>query len=371
MKEQFHAVKTGVIGAGAISEAYLNNLCGDLKEFINVKSISASHIENAKKKADKYGIEAHTTEEILNDPEIEMVIILTPVDTHYGLIKDALNKGKHVYTEKTITVNTAQAKELIELSESKGLYLGSAPDTFLGSSLETVKKAIDEGMIGEVNSFSISISRNNDILTSMFPFLRREGAGILRDYVVYYLTCLCALLGPAEKAAAFLKTPYPRRVCILPDSKEFGQEIETPNEAILTGILKLKNGITGTIHDDSETCIMDRADFVIYGTKGMLLAGCANNFGDPVRFVKAVPADFTKPEEPEILEPVNPYSTNCRGLGAAEMAKAVREGRKNRASAKLALHVLDIIEAIERSAASLQFETIESAAEIPDLFTSL
>lgn len=368
---EFRTVKTGIIGSGAISDAYLSNLTGNLKTYVDVRRISANHIEHAMTKAEKYGIEACTTEEILSDPQIEMVIILTPVGSHCSLIKDALNAGKHVYTEKTITVDTNQAKELIALAKEKNLYLGSAPDTFLGSSVQSAKKAIDEGMIGEINSFSIAITRNNDILTSMFPFLRQPGAGILRDYVVYYLSALCALLGPVDTAAAFLKAPYTKRINVLPDSPESGKEINTPNEAILTGILKMKSGITGTIHDDSETCLMDRADFVIYGTKGMLMLGCPNNFGDPVRFAKAVSADLFHPEEPVTLEPANPYSAQSRGIGAAEMAMAIREGRMNRASSGLAYHVLDVIEAIERSAESKTFETVNSEFSLPEFFSGL
>ena len=361
----------GVIGAGAISDAYLANLTGQFKDIIFVKSIAATSIASASRKAEKYNLLPCLADDLLNDPEIEMVIILTPVGTHHALIKQALLAGKHVYTEKTIAVESSEAKELLLLAKEKGLYLGSAPDTFLGSSLQTAAHAIDEGLIGQIHSFSIAITRNNDVLTSMFPFLRLKGAGILRDYVVYYLTSLCALLGPAETTACFLSTPYPKRTCILPNARDFGQEIETPNEAIATAIIKLKNGITGTLSDNSETNLVDRADFAIYGTKGTLLIGCANNFGDPVRFIKAMPEDYAKPQEPEILPSKNTYRENCRGLGAAEMALAIRKQKPLRASGNLALHVLEILEAMERSSANNTFEKIESTFEIPERFIAL
>ncbi|MBR3359205.1 MAG: Gfo/Idh/MocA family oxidoreductase [Solobacterium sp.] len=351
----FRPVITGVIGAGAISDAYLSNLTGRFSDRIKVKYISASHIERAEKKAAQYGVIGCTNDVILNDPEVEMVIILTPVAVHGSLIRSALEAGKHVYTEKTITVNSSEAEELILLAKEKGLYLGSAPDTFLGSSFATAKKAIDDGMLGEIHSFTASITRNNDILTGMFPFLRQPGAGILRDYVVYYLTALTTLLGRTDTVAAFLQTPYPERTCNFPGSPDCGKTITTPNEAILTAVLKLENGITGTFHDDSETCLIDRADFVIYGTRGMLLLGNPNNFGDPVRFVPAIPASFTEPQTPVILDPVNDYSSNCRGLGACDMAEAIRNSSKHRANAELALHVLRIIEALEKSAAEGTF----------------
>ena len=118
-------VITGVIGAGAISDAYLNNLTGRFTPWIRVKSISAKHLENAQKKAEKYGLSACTTEEMIADPEIEMIINLTPLEAHEELIRSALIHGKHVYTEKTITEGYARAEELRSLAEERNLYLGS------------------------------------------------------------------------------------------------------------------------------------------------------------------------------------------------------------------------------------------------------
>ena len=350
---------TGVIGAGAISDAYLRNLTGIFSDRIQVRYVSASHIERAQKKAEQYGLTGCTNDVILHDPEVELVIILTPVASHEALIREALLAGKHVYTEKTITQTCKEAESLIALAKEKGLYLGSAPDTFLGSSFATAKKAIEDGMLGDIHSFTASITRNNDILTGMFPFLRQPGAGILRDYVVYYLTAITYLLGKTQTAAAFLQTPYPERTCIFPQSADYGKTISTPNEAILSSILRLENGITGTLSDDSETYAIDRADFVIQGTKGILLLGDPNHFGDPVRFVPAIPKSFHEPPVPVTLDPVNSYHDNCRGLGTYDMAAAIRTHTPHQASASLALHVLQIIEAMEKSALEGTFVSIQ------------
>lgn len=118
---------------------------------------------------------------------------------HYELIKKALLAGKHVYTEKTMTDEVNKAKELVELAEEKGLYLGSAPDTFLGAALQTARRAIDDGILGEIHSFAISANRNNDLLLSVFSFLRQPGGGILYDYGVYYLTALTSLFGSVKR----------------------------------------------------------------------------------------------------------------------------------------------------------------------------
>lgn len=355
----------GVIGSGAISGIYLKNMITRFKN-LEVKAIASAHYESAEKKAGEFGIHACTSvEELLADPEIELVVILVPVGVHYELIRQALLAGKHVYTEKTMTETSEQAEELCRIADEKGLYLGSAPDTFLGTGFQTARKALDDGLIGEVHSFNISITRNNDILTAYFPFLRQPGAGALRDYLVYYLTAVVSLLGPVKSVYAVLKTPYPERMNRMPDTKGFGEMIPTPNEAVITAVVELENGITGTIHEDNESVIFDRADFTICGRDGVLALGNANNFGDPVKLLKA---DGFRPAEPVVLEPVGHYSDNSRGIGPAELADSMAEGRSNRTDRKMALHVLQVIEAMEKSCRERKAVEVTSTFERPALF---
>ena len=360
-------LQLGVIGAGAISDIYLKNLI-TLFPHVQVKAVCARHLTRAQTKAEQFGIQAYTIEQMLSDPEIRMVVVLTPVDTHYEIIKRALLAGKHVYTEKTIAGTTAEALELCTLADAENLYLGSAPDTFLGTCFQTARKAIDEGLIGEIHSFSVAISRNNDFATAHLPFLRLPGAGCLRDYLVYYITVLIALLGPAKKAGAFVKTPYPTRRNAMPGTDGFGEMIHTPNESVVAAILELENGIVGTLHENNETIMEDRADFAIYGTRGVLLLGSPNHFGGQVRLLRAEPGQRMTSS---VLESVAGYSGNSRGLGAAEMAEALLSGRKNRASKELAAHVLEILEAMERSGKEDRMIPISSSCERPSFFTSI
>lgn len=351
----------GVIGAGAISNIYIQNMKA-MFDNLRVKSVCARHFEHAEAKAKEHDLSACTLEEMLADPEVELVVVLTPVDTHYEIIRAALLAGKHVYTEKTVTETAGQAAELFALARKKERYLGCAPDTFLGAGWQAARKALDEGVIGELNSFSIAINRNNDLLTSFFSFLCLPGAGALRDYQVYYLTALISLLGPVEKVCALIRTPYPKRTGILPGTKVYGKEYETPNESIISAVFEMKNGVTGTIHQDNESVAADRADFVLYGTKGMLLLGDANTFGPQIRILRTS-QNLSTAEE--ILPLTSPYSDNSRGLGVSEMADAIFTGRKNRASIDLACHVLDVIEAMEKSAEEGAFVTLTSSCDRP------
>lgn len=127
-------VNVGVVGAGIISDIYLKNMTGKF-DALRIKSVSARHLEKAREKAARYGLIACSVDEMLADPEIDMIVNLTPVGSHEEITRRALEAGKHVYTEKTITGSFESARALCQLADRKGLLLGSAPDTFLGSSL--------------------------------------------------------------------------------------------------------------------------------------------------------------------------------------------------------------------------------------------
>lgn len=353
-------MKVGVVGCGSISDIYLKNMIG-VFDNLEVVACCAAHLENAQKKARQYGIRGCTYEEILADPEIDMVVILTPAPTHYGLIKQGLEAGKHVYSEKTMTVDLAQARELAALADEKGLYLGAAPDTFLGAALQRARQIVDSGCIGEVTSFQICANRNLDWLTSHFRFLRMEGGGICYDYGVYYLTALVSLLGPVAEVSAIVENRKPVRVDQNADSPDFGKEFRYDNEGQVTALVRLENGVSGTFTLNGESLLADMAVFSIYGTEGVLKLTDPNGFGGELKLVKFENWNFSE----ETVENYLPHSDNSRGLGPAEMAAAIREGRPNRASKEMAVHVLDTICAMMESARNKRFVPVESTCSRP------
>jgi len=215
-------MKTAVIGSGRISVQYLQNMIHVFNN-LEVVGCSSSGMESARKRSSEFGIRAMTNEEIFADPSIELVIVLVPAPAHYGLIERALLAGKHVYTEKTMTVDLEDARRLVQLANEKGLYLGSAPDTFLGDAWQTARKALDEGLIGEPISFSMNVNRNIDFMASLFEFLRLPGGGFAYDYGVYYLTALVSLLGPVESLFSIVKNKAEIRTNCAPQSADFGK----------------------------------------------------------------------------------------------------------------------------------------------------
>ena len=291
-----------------------------------------------------------------------MVVILTPAPTHFGLIRQGLEAGKHVYSEKTLTVDLEQAGELLRLADEKGLYLGAAPDTFLGAALQRARQVIDQGLLGDITGFQVCANRNLDLLTSLFGFLRLPGGGISYDYGVYYLTALVSLLGPMGRVAAVVENRKEIRRNGNPSSPEFGQEFRYDNEGQVTAILCTKSGITGTFTLNGESIEADMAQFAIYGTRGVLKLTDPNGFGGELKLVTSPGWQLKE----QTLDNALPYGENSRGLGPAEMAAAIREGRPNRASKEMAYHVLDTICAMMESGKTGAFVAVDSTCQRPE-----
>lgn len=355
----------GVVGAGAISEIYLSNMT-NIFDQLHIKSICAAHIENAQKKAEQYQIQACTFDEMLEDQEIEMIVNLTPANTHYEIISKTLKAGKHVYTEKPLADTLEKASELLKLADEKGLYLGSAPDTFLGSALQTARKAIDDGLIGEVTSCAAAANRDNNILLSIFGFLSKPGGGACLDYGIYYITALVSLLGPIRRTAAFVRAPYQTHSNINPTHPQYGKPFSTPNESQVSAILQFDSGITGTFSLNNDSIIQDQAFIAIYGTKGVLFLPDPNQFGNEVRFQPGTGfKDNFAQKDCVTLPALYNYSENSRGLGAADMADAIMNHTENRANKQLAYHVMEVLESFKKSSETGSFINIASTCKRP------
>jgi len=353
-------MRVGVVGCGKISPFYLGNITQRFPQ-LEVVCCAARTFAHAQARAAEYGIQAVTYEQMLEDQTIDMVIVLTPVPAHYALIKDALLAGKHVYSEKTICENVEQARELLELAAEKGLYLGAAPDTFLGAAWQKARQLIDQDAVGEITSFHISMNRNVDYAASRFPFLRLRGGGTCYDMGGYYLTNLVNLLGPIREVCAVAENRKTVRTACYEGEPDYGQTYEYHNEAQVSAIVRTCSGVTGTFHFNGESLSHNLHQYCIYGRKGILQLPDPNAFGGEVSILR----------EDGILETVEndlPYHQESRGVGPAEMADAIREGRKNRASAALALHVLDVIESMMESSRRGGFVEVRSRCEQPEAF---
>lgn len=348
-----------VIGCGKISQVYLQNMTA---VFPNLQVAACCDLDEAKmaRRSEEFGIPGRTLEQILEDPSIEMVVVLTPAPSHYGIIRQALLAGKHVYTEKTMTHALPQARELVALAKEKKLYLGAAPDTFLGAGWQLARRTLDSGTIGQVTSFHMHLNRNLDWLLCMFPFLRLPAGGICYDMGVYYLTNLVNLLGPVKEVCAVVENRKPVRRNNVEGTADFGKEYEYTNEAQVCAIIRTESGVTGTFVLNGETVGINQHAYTLFGTEGILQLPDPNAFGGDVMLIRSK-------DDQQVLPNDLPYACNSRGIGPSEMACAIREGRANRASAQLAVHVLDIIECMMESTKTGGFVQVQSTCSRPEI----
>ena len=351
-------MRLAVIGCGKISGIYLTNLCGGRFPNVEVAACCDLNEAAAKARSEEFHIPAKSMEEILADPTVSMVIVLTPAPSHYGIIKTALLAGKHVYTEKVMTHERGLAQELVALAKEKSLYLGAAPDTFLGSAFQKARQLVDAEALGEVTSFHIHLNRCLDRLLCMFPFLRLPAGGICYDMGVYYLTALVNLLGPVKEVCAVVENRKPVRLNQVEDTAGYGETYEYNNEAQISALIRTESGITGTFTLNGDTIGFNQHQFTLYGTKAVLQLPDPNRFGGDVTLIHSR-------EEIVTVENELPYDDNCRGIGPAEMAEAIMEGRQNRASSELALHVLDIIECMVESTKTGGFVPVHTTCKRP------
>jgi predicted dehydrogenase len=349
-------VKTAIVGSGAISDAYLSTMINKFK-ILDVVGCCDRNPEKAQAKAEKYGINVMSMEEILADESIELVVNLTTPGAHYPVIKQLLETGKHVYTEKALTVELKHAAELLKIADQKGLYLGAAPDTFLGSAIQTARYVVDSGMIGEITSCYCAMTRDGEIFSRAFPFTAKPGGGIGFDVGIYYITALLSILGPVKEVSGVVRTRKPERQHHTLEL--FGEAFQIECENLLSGILQFESGTVGNVLFDANSIftLPEKPSVVLFGTMGILYMADPNQFGGEVKVI------LKGNNEPFVMQQSHAFSSEYRGLGVAEMAWSMRMGRKNRASKEMAYHALEILHGIVRSSETGSNRVMQSTFE--------
>ncbi|MFW5985763.1 MAG: Gfo/Idh/MocA family protein [Halanaerobiales bacterium] len=327
-------IRIGIVGCGNISDIYLKN-CTQVFDNLEVKAVSDLKINRARAKKEQYNIDnVYTLEEMLADPEIEIILNLTTPDAHAGIAMASLKAGKHTYGEKPLTIVLEEGKEIIEFAKEKGLMVGCAPDTFLGGGLQTCRKLIDDGWIGQpVAATAFMVCHGHESWHPDPGFYYKEGGGPMFDMGPYYLTALVSLLGPIERVTASANITFPERT--ITSQPRYGEKIKVEVPTHVAGIMDFKTGAAGTIITSFDIWGSQLPRIEIYGSKGSLLVPDPNTFAGPV-FLKR-----HNYEEWKEIPLSHGYTENSRGLGVSDMARAIKNGERNRASGELAYHVLE------------------------------
>lgn len=349
--------KVGIIGCGNISGIYFQ--AGKTFEIMNIVACADLIKERAEAQAANFGVpKVCSVEQLLADPEIEIVLNLTIPDAHYSVGMAALNAGKSVHGEKPLAITRAEGKEMLQTAKSKGLRVGSAPDTFLGGGIQTCRKLIDDGAIGEpIGATAFMMCHGHESWHPDPEFYYKVGGGPMFDMGPYYLTALINLVGPVRRVTGSARITFPER--LITSQPKNGTKIQVDVPTHVAGILDFANGAVGTIITSFDVWAAKLPCIEIYGTEGSLSVPDPNGFGGPVRIRRARDEDWSEVELTHI------YAENSRGIGVADMAYALQSGRKHRANGDMAYHVLDIMHAFHDASEQSKHIELESTCERP------
>jgi predicted dehydrogenase len=345
----------GVIGCGNISPAYLGNINKYFSPLLDLRACADMDLEFAKKRATEFGVpKACTVGDLLADPGIELVLNLTPFTAHYEVSMAILNAGKHLFTEKSLAVTREQGREIVDTANKKGLCVAGASDTFLCGGIQECIAAVDKGEIGTPSFASalISMPGRRERYLNVF-------GGAMFDMGPYYLTALVALLGPVVRvtgSAQMLVTeiPYPEQ------SPNAGKTFNVSRPTTISGVMDFASGSVGTMTATVDGCAY-YPHVEVHGTQATLVMGDANGYaaGSMLRL---------KDGSTRELPTGRGFREAGRGLGVAEMAKAIRSGQKPRASGDLMYHVLDIMHAFHDASKEGKHLSIGSTCDRPAPF---
>ena len=336
-------VAVGVIGCGNISTVYLENMT-KVFDILEVKAVVDIDRARAQQAADHYGIPVvyDSVEQMLADRNIEIILNITTPPYHGGICLAALEAGKNVYVEKPLAITRDEGLMIKQLAEKKGLLAGGAPDTFLGGGIQTCRKLIDDGWIGEPVAYTAFMMCHGHEGWHPDPeFYYKAGGGPMFDMGPYYLTALINLMGPVESVASATRITFPTRT--ITSEKKYGNIIDVKVPTHVAGLINFKGGAIGTIITSFDVWAAQLPRIEIYGSIGTLSVPDPNTFGGPVRYYSSDLKEWR--EVPLRYE----YTGNSRGIGVADMAFALRNGRNPRADIDLTFHVLDIMHAFHNA----------------------
>jgi predicted dehydrogenase len=352
------AVRVGVIGCGKISGIYLENAA--VFDDVEVVACSDLVLARAEAQAGAHGVaRACTPEELLADDEVEVVLNLTVPLVHAEISMAALEAGKHVYTEKPLAVSREDGRRTLEMAAERGLRIGCAPDTFLGGGLQTCRKLMDDGIVGEPVAVTAFMMNHGPEDWHPNPdFLYQPGAGPMFDLGPYYLSTLASLMGPVRRVTGSARVTFPERT--ISSEPHAGTSITVNTPTHVAGVMDFEGGPVGTLVTSFDVWSEHQSRIDLYGTEGTLSLPDPNTFDGPVRLWRSDERAWAE------IPLTHPYTGNSRGLGLADMAQALRSGREHRASGELGMHVLEIIHAFLDSSERGEHVAVDSTFERPE-----
>lgn len=353
----------GVIGCGNISTAYLK--LAPLFRGIEMRACADMNPDAATARASEYGLRADTVEGLLASDDIDVVVNLTIPDAHYTVSVQVLEAGKHVYSEKPFVLSTEDGQKLAELAASRGLRIGSAPDTFLGGAHQLARHLIDAGRVGKIHSGTCFVQSPGMEMWHPNPdFFFKPGGGPVLDLGPYYISNLVQLLGPVKRVGAISGMASAERT--ITSEPRTGEKIAVETPTTIHALLEFHSGAQITYCASWDVWQHGHANMELYGLDGTLHVPDPNFFGGEVRMTKKDAFVNRTPAWDHPFSEANDNGrANYRVAGLADMAQAIMADRPHRCSLEFALHVVDVMTSILRSGETGAFVEISTTCERP------
>ncbi len=345
-------MKVGIIGCGNISETYFN--CQNIYNNFEVIACADIDLEVARSSAEKHNVKFLSVEDLLSNSEVDLIINLTVPAAHKSVIIASLQANKHCFSEKPLALNFYEGNEILRIAKQKNLYVGCAPDTFLGAAGQKARYLIDENKIGDVvlGTFNI-MSHGMEHWHPNPDFFFKPGAGPVFDLGVYYITQLINLIGPVKSISALSGTASKER--IITSKPRYGEKISVETPTTLMGTLEFHNNAKIQFFCSWDVWKHNHSAIELYGLKGSMIVPDPNFFSGDIKISekedkwKIINNDNMILGIPNQIDNDGVKIANYRGIGLSEMINSIKNQKNARCSIELSIHVLEIMEGIIKS----------------------
>lgn len=350
------SLNIGIIGCGVIIKQYLDVL----PRLENVKLVAVADLDRSRAEAvaaEQQGVRALEVQELIDDAEVDLVLNLTIPAAHAEIAQRVLAAGKHVYGEKPLAVTLEEAKEVLASAAKAQRRVACAPDTVLGSGIQTARKAIDDGLIGRaISATATMVTPGHERWHPNPDFYYQPGGGPLLDMGPYYVSALVTLLGPVKSVIGAASHVRDKRT--IGNGARLGESVDVLIDTHVTGVLVHDSGALSTLIMSFDAVATQSANLEIHGELGSLIAPDPNTFTGETKLRTLGSTEW------EVLPTSAGYVDAGRGIGLQDLAITPSEDEP-RAGGKLAFHVLDVMESLLKSAHEGVAINVESTCQRP------
>ena len=350
-------LRVGVVGAGRISGQYATTLAA----LPSVAVTAVADLDPARAAALAAALPhavVRPLDDLVASDDVDLVLNLTVPAAHADVALAAIGAGRHVYNEKPLTAAGPTARALVRAAAAAGVRLGCAPDTVLGTAVQTARWVVASGAIGVPHAATAFMTAPGHELWHPDPeFYYRPGGGPLLDMGPYYLTALVHLLGPVTRVVGLSSRPRTTRT--VGSGPRAGTTFDVEVDTHVTGVLQHAGGALTTLVMSFDAWAARLPRIEVHGSDGSLSVPDPNHFDGPVEVFEAGGAAWTP------VPPTAGYVAGGRGIGVADLALSLLTGAPHRAAADVALHVLDVMESLLEAARTGEAGSVSSTCEVP------